>query len=125
MSPASIAYVQLGSAILLEVLATAFLKQSNGMSRIVPSAAALVGYGVSFYLLAQVLKVVPMGISYGIWSGIGIVLVSVMGCGGSAGHTFFFRVNAALGRAAATAREHIFFSGMSEKSPAFPMPERY
>ena len=79
MSPASIDYVQLGSAILLEVLATAFLKQSNGMIRIVPSAAALTGYGVSFYLLAQVLRIVPMGISYGIWSGIGIVLVSVLG----------------------------------------------
>lgn len=79
MSPASIAYVQLGSAILLEVAATACLKQSNGMSRIVPSVAALVGYGVSFYLLSQVLRIVPMGISYGIWSGIGIVLVSVIG----------------------------------------------
>ncbi|MBB5143395.1 SMR family transporter [Desulfovibrio intestinalis] len=79
MSPANIAYLQLGGAILLEVVATACLKQSNGMSRIVPTVAALSGYGISFYLLAQVLKVVPMGISYGIWSGIGIVIVSVMG----------------------------------------------
>lgn len=79
MSPAAIAYAQLGTAILSEVVATAFLKQSAGMTRLWPTLCSLLGYGVSFYLLAQVLKIVPMGISYGIWSGIGIVLVSVMG----------------------------------------------
>ena len=79
MNPAATAYLQLGSAILVEVAATAFLKQSDGMSRLLPTIASLLGYGVSFYLLSQVLKVVPMGISYGIWSGVGIVLVSIMG----------------------------------------------
>ena len=79
MNPAATAYLQLGSAILVEVAATAFLKQSDGMSRLLPTIASLLGYGVSFYLLSQVLKIVPMGISYGIWSGVGIVLVSIMG----------------------------------------------
>ena len=79
MNPAATAYLQLGGAILVEVAATAFLKQSDGMSRLFPTIASLLGYGVSFYLLSQVLKVVPMGISYGIWSGVGIVLVSIMG----------------------------------------------
>ena len=74
MNPASIAYLQLGGAILLEVVATVCLKQSEGMSRVIPTVVALSGNGVSFYLLAQVLKDVPMGISYGIWSGTGIVL---------------------------------------------------
>ncbi|MEG6502874.1 SMR family transporter [Desulfovibrio sp. 1188_IL3213] len=79
MHPATLAYLQLGGAILLEVIATACLKQSEGMSRLVPTVTALAGYGVSFFLLSQVLKVVPMGISYGIWSGVGIVIVSVIG----------------------------------------------
>ena len=79
MNPAATAYLQLGAAILVEVGATAFLKQSEGMSRLLPTLASLLGYGISFFLLSKVLDVVPMGISYGIWSGIGIVLVSVMG----------------------------------------------
>ena len=79
MSAAAVAYLQLGAAILVEVGATAFLIQSDGMSRLFPTIASLLGYGISFYLLSQVLKIVPMGISYGIWSGIGIVLVSLLG----------------------------------------------
>ena len=79
MNPAVTAYLQLGSAILAEVMATACLKQSAGMSRLLPTVASLLGYGISFFLLSKVLDIVPMGISYGIWSGIGIVLVSLMG----------------------------------------------
>ena len=79
MTPAALAYVQLGAAILVEVGATACLKHSEGMSRLLPTLASLLGYGISFYLLSKVLNVVPMGISYGIWSGIGIVLVSLLG----------------------------------------------
>ena len=79
MNPAATAYLQLGGAILVEVAATAFLKQSDGMSRLLPTLASLFGYGISFFLLSKVLDIVPMGISYGIWSGVGIVLVSLMG----------------------------------------------
>ena len=79
MNPAATAYLQLGAAIMVEVAATAFLKQYDGMSRLVPTVASLLGYGISFFLLSKVLDIVPMGISYGIWSGIGIVLVSLMG----------------------------------------------
>ena len=60
MSAAAVAYLQLGAAILVEVGATAFLKQSDGMSRLFPTIASLLGYGISFYLLSQVLKIVPM-----------------------------------------------------------------
>ena len=79
MHPATLAYLQLGGAILLEVIATSCLKQSEGMSRLVPTVTALVGYGFSFFLLSLVLKVIPMGVSYGIWSGVGIVIVSIIG----------------------------------------------
>lgn len=79
MTPGTVAYAQLLTAILAEVGATACLKHSEGMSRLLPTIASLLGYGFSFYLLSKVLNVVPMGISYGIWSGIGIVLVSLLG----------------------------------------------
>ena len=79
LHPATLAYLQLGGAILLEVIATSCLKQSEGMSRLVPTVTALVGYGFSFFLLSLVLKVIPMGVSYGIWSGVGIVIVSIIG----------------------------------------------
>ena len=79
MTAAVTAYLQLGAAIVVEVAATALLKQSDGMSRLLPTVASLLGYGISFFLLSKVLDIVPMGISYGIWSGIGIVLVSLMG----------------------------------------------
>lgn len=79
MSPAVTAYLQLGAAIVLEVAATACLKQSAGITRLIPALAAGLGYAASLWLLSQVLRVVPMGISYGIWSGVGIVLVSLVG----------------------------------------------
>ena len=48
MNPAATAYLQLGAAIVVEVAATAFLKQSDGMSRLLPTVASLLGYGIFF-----------------------------------------------------------------------------
>ena len=53
MNPAATAYLQLGAAIMVEVAATAFLKQSDGMSRLLPTLASLFGYGISFFLLSH------------------------------------------------------------------------
>ena len=74
MSP----YLYLGGAILLEVIATTAMKSSNGFSKLVPSVICGLGYLTSFYLLAQTLKSIPTGIAYAIWSGTGIVLISVI-----------------------------------------------
>lgn len=71
-------YMLLGGAILLEVIATTAMKSSNGFSRLVPSLICGFGYIVSFYLLALTLKSIPTGIAYAIWSGVGIVLISVI-----------------------------------------------
>jgi small multidrug resistance pump len=73
-------YIALGIAIVAEVIATALLKASNGFANLVPTAASLVIYGLSFYFLAQALKVVPVGVAYAVWSGIGIVLIAIVGC---------------------------------------------
>lgn len=66
-------------AILSEVAATSALKASDGFSRLRPSVVVVIGYGSAFYFLSLALKTIPMGIAYAIWSGIGIVLISLAG----------------------------------------------
>ena len=73
------AFLMLGGAIVAEVFATTALKSSNGFERLVPSILAILGYCVSFYLLSQVMKTIPTGVVYALWSGVGIVLISVVG----------------------------------------------
>ncbi len=68
-------YVYLGVAISAEVVATLALKASGQFSRMGPSVIVVLGYGVSFYYLALVLQRLPVGITYAIWSGVGVVLV--------------------------------------------------
>ncbi len=76
MSPSSLL---LGAAIVSEVIATSALKASDGFTRLWPSVVTAVGYAVSFYLLSQALKTMPVGIAYAIWSGLGIVLITAIG----------------------------------------------
>jgi small multidrug resistance pump len=72
------AYLTLFAAILSEVVATSFLKQSNGFTRLVPTMITVVGYGAAFYFLSLTLRTMPTGIAYAIWSGIGIVLITAI-----------------------------------------------
>ncbi|OMQ26978.1 SMR family transporter [Serratia oryzae] len=64
-------------AIIAEVIATTMLKASEGFTRLWPSVVVIVGYAVAFWGLSMVVKTMPLGIVYAIWSGMGIVLVSV------------------------------------------------
>lgn len=66
-------------AIVCEVIGTSALKFSDGFTKVVPSAVVAIAYGVSFYLLAISLKVIPIGVAYAIWSGAGIVLTVAIG----------------------------------------------
>ena len=66
-------------AVLSEVTATTALKFSEGFTRLCPSIVVVLGYGVSFYLLSLSLKVIPIGVAYALWSGIGIVLTVIAG----------------------------------------------
>lgn len=70
-------YVMLSIAIIAEVLATTAMKQSDGFTKPLWSAVTVVGYAVAFYLLSLTLKSIPTGVAYAIWSGVGIVLISV------------------------------------------------
>ncbi|QBC45545.1 DMT family transporter [Iodobacter fluviatilis] len=71
------AYLLLALAIVAEVVATSALKATEGFSRLMPSMVVVIGYGMAFWLLSMVLKSVPVGMAYAIWSGMGIVLVTV------------------------------------------------
>ncbi|HIE3974537.1 TPA: multidrug efflux SMR transporter SsmE, partial [Serratia marcescens] len=64
-------------AIVAEVIATTMLKAYEGFTRLWPSLLVVLGYGVAFWGLSMVVKSMPLGIVYAIWSGMGIVLVSV------------------------------------------------
>lgn len=72
-------WLMLGIAIVAETIATSALKSSEGFSKLVPSAIVLVGYGVAFYFLSLTLRAIPVGIAYAVWSGVGIVLITVVG----------------------------------------------
>ena len=72
-------YLYLAIAVIFEVLATSALKASNGFTNPSPSLLVVIGYGVAFYCLSVVLKTIPVGISYAIWSGMGVVLITFVG----------------------------------------------
>ncbi len=71
-------FAWLAIAIVCEVIATTALKASDGFSKLLPSIISAVGYGVAFYCMSQSMKTVPVGIGYAIWSGIGIVLITLL-----------------------------------------------
>jgi small multidrug resistance pump len=72
-------YIYLLIAILSEVAATSALRASDQFTRLWPSVIVVVGYGLAFYFMSLTLKSIPVGIAYAIWSGVGIVLVSITG----------------------------------------------
>lgn len=71
------AWLLLMGAILAEVTATTALRASDGLSRLGPTLIVIVGYSISFYLLSLTLRTIPIGIAYAIWSGIGLVLITL------------------------------------------------
>jgi len=73
------AYLYLALAILAEVIATSALKASEEFTKLVPSTLVLIGYGVAFYLMTLVLRTIPIGITYAVWSGAGIILIAIVG----------------------------------------------
>ncbi|KQT34415.1 MULTISPECIES: multidrug efflux SMR transporter [unclassified Methylophilus] len=72
-------WLYLAIAIISEITATSSLKASEGFTRLLPSMAVVIGYGLSFYFLSLTLKVIPIGITYAIWAGLGIVLLAIVG----------------------------------------------
>jgi len=72
-------WIALAIAIVAEVIGTTALKASNEFTRLYPSLIVVVGYGTAFYFMSISLRILPVGIMYAIWSGMGIVLISILG----------------------------------------------
>lgn len=72
-------YSSLIIAIVCETIATSFLKQSEQFTKLVPSLITGAAYVCCFYFLSITLKTMPVGIAYAVWSGLGIVLISLIG----------------------------------------------
>ena len=66
-------------AVIFEVVGTSALKESNSFSKLVPSLLVIISYSISFYFLSLTLKNLSVGITYAIWSGLGILLICLVG----------------------------------------------
>ena len=71
-------WLYLGLAIFSEVLATSFLKSSEGFTKLWPSIIVLAGYMLAFYFLSLALETIPTGIAYAIWSGVGVASITLV-----------------------------------------------
>lgn len=71
-------YLLLALAIVCEVIATSALARSGNFTRLAPSIVAVLGYGAAFWLLSFPIRTIPVGIVYAIWSGMGIVLITLV-----------------------------------------------
>jgi small multidrug resistance pump len=69
----------LGIAIIFEIIATSALKKSEQFTQLIPSIITIVGYFAAFYFLSFAIRTIPVGIAYAIWSGVGIVLITIIG----------------------------------------------
>ena len=72
-------FLYLALAVALEVVATSALKASEQFTRLWPSVLVVLGYGCAFYLLSLCLRTMPLGIMYAVWSGLGVVLNTIVG----------------------------------------------
>lgn len=72
-------YLYLMAAVLAETIGTTALQASQQFSRLIPSLIVVVAYGTSFFLMSLTLRIMPVGIVYAIWSGLGIVLIALIG----------------------------------------------
>lgn len=72
-------YIILIFAIIAETIGTTALQASQQFTRLWPSVIVVIAYGVSFYLLALALRFMPVGVVYAMWSGLGIVMIAIIG----------------------------------------------
>ncbi|MEM7321040.1 MAG: multidrug efflux SMR transporter [Pseudomonadota bacterium] len=72
-------YLILFLAVAAETVGTTALQASQQFTRLTPSIIVVIAYALSFYLLSIALKSMPVGIVYAIWSGLGIVLIAIIG----------------------------------------------
>ncbi len=79
LSPAALGYLYLFCAIAFEIVGTTLLQQSQQFTRLLPSLGTVLCYAGAFYFLSLCLRTMAVGVAYALWSGVGIVLISVIG----------------------------------------------
>ena len=72
-------WIYLIIAIITEVIATSALKESEGFTKAIPSLFVIIGYSMTFYFMSLTLREMSVGITYAIWSGMGILLITLIG----------------------------------------------
>ena len=72
-------WLYLLAAIIAEVVGTSALRASDGLSKLWPSLLMIVAYGISFFFLSLTLRTIPIGIAYAVWSGVGMVMITLVG----------------------------------------------
>ncbi|MBL3704522.1 QacE family quaternary ammonium compound efflux SMR transporter [Sulfitobacter sp. BDSS02] len=72
-------YVYLIMAVLAETVGTSALQASQQFTRFWPSLIVVISYAISFFLLSMTLRVMPVGVVYAIWSGLGILFIAIIG----------------------------------------------
>ena len=78
MNFTSVSYLYLAAAIVSEVIGTSALKASNEFTKLVPTLIMMAAFLSAFYFLTLTLRTIPVGVAYAIWSGVGIVLISLV-----------------------------------------------
>ena len=71
-------WIWLTAAVVLEVIGTSFLKVSQGLSRLWPTILMFLFYGLAFVGLSMAIKKLDMSIAYAVWSGVGIILITII-----------------------------------------------
>ena len=72
------AYIFLILAIAFEVVATSFLKDTNGFTNLYPSLIVIIALCICLFLMSHTMKFIPVGIVYATWAGLGIVAITIV-----------------------------------------------
>ena len=72
-------YLYLAAAIVAEVIGTSALKASEQLTKPIPTMITVTGIAVAFFMLSFAFRTIPIGIAYAVWSGVGIVLITISG----------------------------------------------
>ena len=72
-------YTFLFLAIVLEVVGTLFLRDTDGFTKTIPNLIVVLSYAASFYFLSLTFQHISVSVAYAIWSGVGIVLIAILG----------------------------------------------